>query len=212
MPSPPLLSSALYETEPVGCEPGAAEFLNAVVEIGYAGSSRQLLEELQKDRIRISGARRARAQSLTHDRSRPALSRGAHPRRTAPPIAASAFASARLCPSSAGRDPSPTWSCRDRRKPSGMPKIPAPAAWWCVPRAMVVSPAMEDFRERKRRGERITALTAYDYPTARLLDESGIDIILVRRLVRHGRARLRRHHARLRSTKCCITPARSRAG
>ncbi|PYJ40204.1 MAG: 3-methyl-2-oxobutanoate hydroxymethyltransferase [Verrucomicrobia bacterium] len=35
------------------------------------------------------------------------------------------------------------------------------------------------FREMKRRGERITALTAYDYPTARLLDESGLDIILV---------------------------------
>lgn len=44
----PHLSSALYETEPVDCEPGAAKFLNAVVEIGYTGSSRQLLEELNK--------------------------------------------------------------------------------------------------------------------------------------------------------------------
>lgn len=46
--SPPLLSSALYETEPVECEPGAEKFLNAVVEIGYAGSSLQLLEDLKK--------------------------------------------------------------------------------------------------------------------------------------------------------------------
>jgi 3-methyl-2-oxobutanoate hydroxymethyltransferase len=38
---------------------------------------------------------------------------------------------------------------------------------------------MQDFRETKKRGEKITALTAYDYPTARLLDESGLDVILV---------------------------------
>jgi 3-methyl-2-oxobutanoate hydroxymethyltransferase len=33
--------------------------------------------------------------------------------------------------------------------------------------------------EMKRAGRQIAALTAYDYPTARLLDEAGIDIILI---------------------------------
>ena len=31
----------------------------------------------------------------------------------------------------------------------------------------------------KARGERVPALTAYDYPTARLLDEAGMPVILV---------------------------------
>jgi 3-methyl-2-oxobutanoate hydroxymethyltransferase len=39
--------------------------------------------------------------------------------------------------------------------------------------------SVASLRENKRNHERITCLTAYDYPAARLLDEAGIDIVLV---------------------------------
>src|SRR5256885_6531382 len=37
----------------------------------------------------------------------------------------------------------------------------------------------ESLRAMKARGEKIAALTAYDFPMARLLDEAGIPLILV---------------------------------
>src|SRR6266446_5751777 len=37
----------------------------------------------------------------------------------------------------------------------------------------------EAIREMKRRGERIAALTSYDFPMTRLLDEAGIPLLLV---------------------------------
>jgi len=43
---PPMQSSAVYETEPVDCEIGAAKFLNAAIEFGYAGEASDLLREL----------------------------------------------------------------------------------------------------------------------------------------------------------------------
>jgi 2-amino-4-hydroxy-6-hydroxymethyldihydropteridine diphosphokinase len=43
---PPILSSAVYETEPVGCEAGAGKFLNSVVEFEYDDDPARLLEQL----------------------------------------------------------------------------------------------------------------------------------------------------------------------
>jgi 2-amino-4-hydroxy-6-hydroxymethyldihydropteridine diphosphokinase len=44
----PFLSSSLYETEPVDCEANAAAFLNAVIEVGFAGAATDLLHALQR--------------------------------------------------------------------------------------------------------------------------------------------------------------------
>ena len=46
--TPPILSSSIYETDPIGCEEAANAFLNAVVEFSYAGVVFQLLEKLKQ--------------------------------------------------------------------------------------------------------------------------------------------------------------------
>ncbi len=52
----------------------------------------------------------------------------------------------------------------------------SPAPGGGKPRAKVT---VHSLAERKRGGEKITAITAVDYPTARLADEAGIDLLLV---------------------------------
>lgn len=61
---PPILSSPIYETDPVDCERGAEKFLNAVVEFDYEGDPANLLEQL----IRIEeglGRRRDHAKNVS---------------------------------------------------------------------------------------------------------------------------------------------------
>ena len=49
----PVVTSAIYETEPVGCEPGAASFLNAAIEFGYNGDPLQLFKDLRKIEVAL---------------------------------------------------------------------------------------------------------------------------------------------------------------
>lgn len=46
--APPILLSAIYETDPVDCEPGAGKFLNAVIEFDYEGDPINLLKKLNE--------------------------------------------------------------------------------------------------------------------------------------------------------------------
>jgi 3-methyl-2-oxobutanoate hydroxymethyltransferase len=39
--------------------------------------------------------------------------------------------------------------------------------------------SLSELRARKTHGPKVAVLTAYDYPTARLLDEADVDVILV---------------------------------
>ena len=65
---PPLRSSAIYETEPVGCEKGAGKFLNAAIEFEYSGEAQELLRALTAiERLLGRSATHARNVSRTID-------------------------------------------------------------------------------------------------------------------------------------------------
>lgn len=43
----PIVASPIYETDPVSCEPGAKQFLNAVIEFEYEGDMMALLKNVR---------------------------------------------------------------------------------------------------------------------------------------------------------------------
>jgi len=57
----------------------------------------------------------------------------------------------------------------------GTPGSPSPGA----PAPTRPKVTVRTIRDMKQKGERITSVTAYDYPSARIADEAGIDLILV---------------------------------
>lgn len=53
-----VLSSSVYETEPIECEPGAAPFFNAVIEFDYNAEPADLLRDLKQIEAELGRARR----------------------------------------------------------------------------------------------------------------------------------------------------------
>ena len=52
---------------------------------------------------------------------------------------------------------------------------------------------INDIREMKQNGEKLAMLTAYDYPTAKIIDSCNIPIILVGDSLGNGGSGLRKH-------------------
>src|SRR5205807_2870872 len=62
----PILSSSIYETEPIDCEPGAGQFLNAVLEFEYNGVPVDLLRNLKQLETEL-GRPRAHERNLSRN-------------------------------------------------------------------------------------------------------------------------------------------------
>jgi 2-amino-4-hydroxy-6-hydroxymethyldihydropteridine diphosphokinase len=61
---PPVLSSAIYETDAIDCEPGAGKFLNAVLEFDYQGDPVDLWKSLMEIESAL-GRRRHHARNVS---------------------------------------------------------------------------------------------------------------------------------------------------
>jgi 3-methyl-2-oxobutanoate hydroxymethyltransferase len=196
----PVLSSRVYETAPVDCPPGAGDFLNAVVEIGWAGGdARALLEDLQAlERAfgRAPAGERGRNEPRTLDLdllyiegvelgdAELALP---HPRLAEREFVLRPLADIRPEVVLPGQSATVAELFEKVRGTQGVaergqgwylaePRIlPGPEELEGAP----LAPALGNLAAAKREGRRLATLTATDFATGRLVDEGGVDLILV---------------------------------
>ena len=102
---PPILSSGIYETEPVDCERDASKFLNAVVEFDYDGDPGQLLEQVARIEESLGRKRDHQKNVSRTDRHRPPVLRRSPDRQRTTAIAAPADALEKVCPPATDRHP-----------------------------------------------------------------------------------------------------------
>jgi 3-methyl-2-oxobutanoate hydroxymethyltransferase len=178
--SPPIDSSRIYETEPVQSEPGAGAFLNAAMEVEYSGDPVALIVQLQTIEKQLGRpAERARNASRVIDLD--LLYAGdrvvngdvmiPHPRLHERRFVLAPLADLRPGLLLPGQALSILELMSALPENAGRGGGENPVAG--------MTHDFSQFREWKHRGEKIAMLTAYDYPTARLLEEGGIDLLLV---------------------------------
>ena len=184
--------ASIFETQPVDCESGSAPFYNSVAIIGSDLKPSQMLAELQAIESRMGrAAAPQRAINAPRSIDLDILFAGdlqieeheltvPHPRwhqrrfvltplaeLGADTIHAGQTASVReiLAALPTDREPEPARVCGpDDWKPDTAKMTPDDLANW---------------RQLPNASAPLLSLTAYDYPTARILDEAGVDLILV---------------------------------
>ncbi len=171
-------AAPIYETEPIDCPTGSSAFFNTVLRVNSVLSPAELHRHTQ---------------ALEQ-----AAGRSAHRARNAPrPLDIDILLTSAVNDAPAQLEiPHPRLHERrfvlqplhDLEPTLAAPHLPnlsdAPESVRLVQQDWLPFEAypLEHFAElpaRKRRGPRLSVLTAYDYPTARLLDEAGVDMLLV---------------------------------
>jgi 3-methyl-2-oxobutanoate hydroxymethyltransferase len=178
-------AASLYETEPVDCAPGTAAFLNTVIEIEAALSPSELhhhLQAIEQAMGRISEREKNAPRTLDLDllyagdyiSANPDLT-VPHPRLHLRRFVLQPLAEIRPNQTLPGMKRSVAVMLADLGDDPASVTCLGP--WITAPPPMLNS--LSDLPSRKLAGTRLAVLTAYDYPTARLLDEAGVDLLLV---------------------------------